>query len=242
MPSAQPPVAYYIQGAVDFHELSSYGNFPEPPPASVPRAWLLTAGPAARAAEDTPQSSVGLDALESLLALRRSVRSRQQTVDGALLERCLRVAVGYRDATGLRAYPSAGSSYCVSLYCVITGNPDIHCFDPIAGRLVAVEWRGDAAIRASLPRMLRTTYLDPQAIQAAFFFVADLAMIGERYGERCYRYALLEAGHLAQNLALAFAVAGTGSCPIGGVDDAHAREVLRLTHAHRVCLYGLAVP
>jgi len=40
-----------------------------------------------------------------------------------------------------------------------------------------------------------------------------------KYRERTYRYVLLEAGHVGQNLCLAATGLGLGACTVGAFDD-----------------------
>ncbi|NJK32129.1 MAG: hypothetical protein HC927_06795, partial [Deltaproteobacteria bacterium] len=62
-----------------------------------------------------------------------------------------------------------------------------------------------------------------------------------RYSLRGYRYALLEAGHWAQELMRIYEGEGLGTVPLGAFDDGAFEEVLggRLTGA--VPVYMLAV-
>jgi len=47
-----------------------------------------------------------------------------------------------------------------------------------------------------------------------------------KYGERAYRYVYLDAGHVAQNLALAAVSLGLGSCQIAATFDDEVNELL----------------
>ena len=58
----------------------------------------------------------------------------------------------------------------------------------------------------------------PQCSRAARF----------KYGQRGYRFALLEAGHVAQNAALVAAALRLSLLPYGGFYDARLDEILGL--------------
>ena len=59
------------------------------------------------------------------------------------------------------------------------------------------------------------------ASAATFIWVADIKRMTWRYGQRGYRYILLDAGHICQNLYLAAESIDCGACGIGAFD---ARE------------------
>jgi SagB-type dehydrogenase family enzyme len=62
-----------------------------------------------------------------------------------------------------------------------------------------------------------------------------------KYGLRGYRFALLEAGHVAQNLQLAAEALGLGSVPLGGFYDSRLDELLGLDGVNESTLYCVAV-
>jgi SagB-type dehydrogenase family enzyme len=62
-----------------------------------------------------------------------------------------------------------------------------------------------------------------------------------RYGDRGYRYTLIEAGHVGQNLALTAAALGLGSLSLGGFYDDDIARMLGLDPAFEIALYGVAL-
>jgi SagB-type dehydrogenase family enzyme len=58
-----------------------------------------------------------------------------------------------------------------------------------------------------------------------------------RYGERGYRYILLDAGHVCQNLYLAAESIGCGACAIGAFDDDIMNETLGLDGKKHFVVY-----
>lgn len=66
------------------------------------------------------------------------------------------------------------------------------------------------------------------AAQAAFMLVttADMAALTEKYGDRGYRYACMDAGILGERINLFAVQAGFGSTGIGGYFDDMANEML----------------
>jgi len=76
---------------------------------------------------------------------------------------------------------------------------------------------------------------------AALFWAADVYRMSWRYGERGYRYLLLDAGHVCQNLYLAAEAIGCGACAIGAFDDDAVTELLGLDGVNQLPLYAASV-
>jgi SagB-type dehydrogenase family enzyme len=62
-----------------------------------------------------------------------------------------------------------------------------------------------------------------------------------KYGDRGYRFVLIEAGHLAQNLTLAAMGLGFGALNIGGYVDRAIDEFLELDGINHSTVYMMAV-
>jgi len=62
-----------------------------------------------------------------------------------------------------------------------------------------------------------------------------------RYRERSYRYVLLEAGHIGQNVYLAATSMGLGACAVGAFLDDELNGLLGLDGSEEAALYILAV-
>lgn len=62
-----------------------------------------------------------------------------------------------------------------------------------------------------------------------------------KYHERTYRYVLIEAGHMGQNLYLAATALGLGSCCIGAFLDDPLNELLDLDGVKEAALYLITV-
>jgi len=60
-----------------------------------------------------------------------------------------------------------------------------------------------------------------------------------KYGDRGYRYILLEAGHSAQNMCLAAASLNLGVLPLGGFFDSFVAELLEINQEEEAILYAL---
>ena len=74
-----------------------------------------------------------------------------------------------------------------------------------------------------------------------FIWVAVIYRMKWRYGERGYRYILLDAGHVAQNLYLAAEAINCGVCVIGAFNDDELNYVLELDGKELFVIYMAAV-
>jgi SagB-type dehydrogenase family enzyme len=64
-----------------------------------------------------------------------------------------------------------------------------------------------------------------------------LARLESKYGERSYRFALLEAGHIAQNLLLAATAEGVAALPVGGFVEDKLNALLGLNGRDEFAVY-----
>jgi SagB-type dehydrogenase family enzyme len=210
-----------------YHTLSSFGWFHNPPPQALGAGSL------------PPRSTAPDGALEDLCQLLRARRSQRRfasrTIPAALARRILWCGYGLIDPPGDEAsatVPSAGGTRSLELLAVtqrVTGLPPaLHRYDPETNDVDAMP----IALPRSLSAWFRTTQVDYDASALVVLVAVDLTTLSGRYGERGYRYALLEAGHVAQNLCLASTAAGLASVTIGGLDDeVVARAIERITNA-----------
>ncbi|MFV2104201.1 thiopeptide-type bacteriocin biosynthesis protein [Micromonospora sp. LOL_024] len=194
-----------------------------------------------------PVATSLVDALESRASGRGDLGG---VVDAAQLGTLLWTAAGAtaRPAGGTRRpYPSAGAKYAVRLRLVardVAGVPSYQ-YDvdpesrvllpvgpvPTDGELAAASmWfepdptprPSTVDIPAGQERIVVST------LPALLGIYLDLTVLRAGYGLRALRFGLLEAGHLAQNLALTAAAAGMALGVVGGFYDDIAHELLLL--------------
>lgn len=157
-------------------------------------------------------------ALTAVLAARRTQRATpDEPLELAQLGWLLHHAAR-SDAQGRRPHPSAGARYALRLDVVAlrcdSVPPGVHRYEPAAHGLRTTA-RADVAprIEASFGRAWVA------AARAVLVLGVDLAEATAEHDARGYRYALIEAGHLAQNLLLLAAAAELPACPLGGFAD-----------------------
>jgi SagB-type dehydrogenase family enzyme len=118
----------------------------------------------------------------------------------------------------------------------VAGIPSgVHYYDPLERGLVQIR-------TADLRRLLIDICLaqaPAESAAAAIVIGASLQRTMAKYGERGYRYVLLEAGHAAQNICLAAAELRQGLLPIGAFADEDANSALGLDGVDEAVLYIL---
>jgi SagB-type dehydrogenase family enzyme len=105
------------------------------------------------------------------------------------------------------------------LYVVALGvaglDPGVHHYDPFDHVLERLDARGVVADLAAAVWDERPI----ASASAALITTAVFPRIQLKYGQRGYRFALLEAGHVAQNVLVAAAALGVQALPYGGFYD-----------------------
>jgi SagB-type dehydrogenase family enzyme len=137
----------------------------------------------------------------------------------------------------LRAAPSAGSLYPAELYVAVRrvrGVPAGLYHYELGEHALALLRPGDPTER--LYEVCCRQELAREAA-ATVLVAASFPRTKHRYGERGYRYVLLDVGHLMQNLLLASGALGIGAMTTCGFYDDAAGELLRLDGVDEAVLY-----
>ncbi len=175
---------------------------------------------------------------ESLLE-RRSVRSYStETITEEDLSLLLASACGISDpVNGLRTAPSGGATYPLDLY--VVSETGVEEYVPEDHSLVVIK-EGDT--RSSLAHhSYRQSFIARAPV--TFVICADYPRITSRYRDRGIRYAILEAGHIAQNIHLACVSLGYGSVAVGAYDDDDVANALGIEgRGHVIYLITAGVP
>jgi len=141
-----------------------------------------------------------------------------------------------------RPVPSGGGLYPLELTVIanrVAGlKPGVHHHVPVVRGLEQVL---DGAVPAGF---LDYLFMGQSALARA---PAVLVVSGiwrrtlTKYGDRGYRYMLLEAGHLVQNINLGCLELGLGSCNIGGFFDQELAGLLGMDIVLETPLYAVAI-
>src|SRR5262249_41382280 len=119
---------------------------------------------------------------------------------------------GLRDGNR-RSVPSGGALYPLELH--VARRSGVWRYDPVAHALEQLD-SGDPW------PLLEEACPFPGLLEGAAAVLPVLAVFGRtrfKYGQRGYRFALLEAGHLVQNVVLAAAALDVRALPLGGFYD-----------------------
>lgn len=180
--------------------------------------------------------------LASAIDRRRSLRDyadRPLTV--AELAWLLHAAAGITGDGGLRAAPSAGAQYPIETYVAVTRvdglEPGIYHYAPYEHALGLVRpgsFGGDLMLAALGQEFVGEA---PMVIVLSAIF----QRLRWRYRERAYRFALLEAGHIGQNVYLAAEAAGLGACNVSSFFDDALNRLLGLDGVDEAALVLLPV-
>jgi SagB-type dehydrogenase family enzyme len=214
---------------------------------SSTRAVKRRAGSAAA----LPPARIPACTLWDAIGRRRSQRSfAEEAIDAAELSALLEAAYGVTGVLestdgpiplSLRAVPSGGALYPLELYVAALRSdglePALYHFDPLRRGLEIVRPGVDADEVSAL-----STY--PQIVGGCGALILIAAIFGRtrfKYGLRSYRFALLEAGHVAQNIVLTATALGLAAVPLGGFYDRRTDEFLGLDGVNESALYTIAV-
>lgn len=211
--------------------------------ANQPESWKLYPD-APRVPLETPRIRGGVS-LWSALNERRSVRRfGGATVTKRELSRLLWAAQGVtRQQQGVlfRTAPSAGGLYPIETYLAV------HRVEGVESGIYHYAVPEHALEQLSLGDVRLATA--QAALDQRIAYEADLVLIWTaifqrskwKYKQRAYRYIYLDAGHIAQNVALAAVALGLGSCQIAAIYDDEANGLLGLDGGQESVIYMTSV-
>jgi SagB-type dehydrogenase family enzyme len=192
-----------------------------------------------------PKDLPSLDApLENIIRARRSIRSfSKDPITLAELTKLLALSYGVTEwgMLPLRAAPSAGALYPIESYPIALSvdglDKNIFHYSPLDNALEVVRaFKGIEDLFHIIPESIRIA--EPAVIIA---FTAVLSRVQAKYGERGYRFAHLDAGHIAQNFSLVSTAMGLGSVCIGGFFDDDLNAFLGIDGDQEVAVYGIVI-
>lgn len=139
-----------------------------------------------------------------------------------------------------RPYPSAGARYPLEVY------PIILSVERLERGLYHYNVR-DNVLELLLEKDLSSWISDvfgkqDWILQSAVVFIITGVLDRNRikYGDRGYRFSLIEAGHMGQNICLFAANRGLGTCALGGYIDAEVDKLLDIQLVRETTLYVIA--
>ena len=179
-------------------------------------------------------------ALERAIKNRRTVRAFNP--EGLSLKQLSQLLWSGQGITGSRggerAAPSGGALFPMDVY-VATGsgavkglNAGVYHYEPPA-HAVSLASEGDRR-----RELAQASFAQQWMAEAPISLVitAEYGRITGKYGQRGIRYAVMEAGHIAQNIFLMAESLGLGAGIVGAFDDERVTRTLELPRSHEPLL------
>lgn len=183
--------------------------------------------------------ATGTMPLDEALRLRQSVRAYDpRPIAESDLAYLLWAATGIQRTQmgyAFRCAPSAGALYPIETYVAVnradTIAPGIYHY--------AIREHSLECIRSGTGDLAQAALGQAMCAQAAavFIWTAIFDRSRAKYRERAYRYIYMEAGHIAQNLALACVSLGLGSCQVAAFFDGEVEAVISVDGREEGVLY-----
>jgi SagB-type dehydrogenase family enzyme len=193
---------------------------------------------------EAPQREGGMPLWEAI-NLRHSIRNfRDQPMKKEIFSQLLWAIQGItHESMGFefRAAPSAGALYPVETYLVIHNVEEIESgiyHYGVQNHELEQLKKGDfreAVARAALDQDMA------YSASIVFIWTAVFQRSKWKYEQRAYRYVYLDAGHIAQNLALAAVSFDLGTCQIGALYDEEVNALIGIDGEEESVVYLSAV-
>jgi SagB-type dehydrogenase family enzyme len=179
--------------------------------------------------------------LDLVLRTRRSVRRfTSQSITKEQLSYLLWASGGIqRQERGydFRTVPSAGALYPIETYLVVNNVENIAegvYHYSVKAHLLEELQLGDFRRAISLAALGQQMCMEAAVI---FIWTAIFHRSKWKYKQRAYRYIYLDAGHIAQNLALSATSLNLGSCQIGALYDDEVNQILNVDGTQESTIY-----
>ena len=176
-----------------------------------------------------------------VLKKRKSIRSySSEPLSLSDLAFLLWSSTGVRQHSGNRDFrvaPSAGALYPIETYLVVNNVEGLSvgvCHYNIKLHVLEELKQGDFSVNIAHAALEQRMCLDAPVI---FIWTAIFERSRWKYKQRAYRYIYLDAGHIAQNLALAATAIGLGSCQIGAIYDDEVNEIVSIDGQEESAIY-----
>jgi SagB-type dehydrogenase family enzyme len=184
--------------------------------------------------------------LWELLKNRRSVRAfTEKPISKEQVSQILWATQGitkafvpaYGGTIGLRTAPSAGGLYPIETYLCVNEVSDL---DPGIYHYSVAERELELVKPGKFGKELAEAALGQSMLakgNVVFIWTAIFERSKWKYRQRAFRYVFLDAGHIAQNLALAAEGLGLSSCQVAAFFDDEVNKLLEIDGENESVLY-----
>jgi len=246
---------------MDFHNNSKEPMSPTSFDPKIPYKIYHNARSLSMEKNDVSEAMQLQDDFLRVLLMRKSTRCfAKSPVDSHTLAKLLTMSLGLRNDENdspRRTYASAGGRYPIEAYVVIlrsascsnqkdSSNTDdlkqgVYHYNVVDNTLEFIK-AGDYSDEIKHFYRNQESHLDlnfPCLIIFSMVFLRSM----EKYGEKGYRFALMDAGHMSQNLYLVAEYLGLGIVSLGGgaENDEFLDGILSLVSDEENAFYGFAV-
>jgi len=184
--------------------------------------------------------------LQTLLARESTRVFTSENISLDMLSKLLIFSFGLKcNKQGMtkRTFASAGARYPIEVYVAILRSDDIeqgvYHYNVIDNILELIKPKEECE------RLKEFYEIQSEAINypCLIFFSMVFSRTMDKYGERGYRYALIDAGHMSQNLYLVATYLELGVVAFGSGRDLDDRvdDIMGLNHNEENIFYGFAV-
>jgi len=136
-----------------------------------------------------------------------------------------------------RTAPSAGALYPVETYLIVNRadevEPGIYHY-AVPDHALELIKAGDFRVAIARAALDQKIAYDAAAV---FVWTAIFQRCKWKYRQRAYRYVYLDAGHIAQNVALAAVGLGLGSCQIAALYDQEINDLVEVDGIEESAIY-----
>ncbi|MFZ3590459.1 SagB/ThcOx family dehydrogenase [Bacillus sp. DJP31] len=141
---------------------------------------------------------------------------------------------------GRRVYPSAGARFPLECYIIVNNivglEKGLYHYELSKESLALL-------FHKNLEREIKEIFGEDLVHSRAIIILTSVMNRNiMKYGERGYRFALIEAGHLMQNICLLSTAMNIPMAPIGGFVDVLVSRLLDLEETREIPLYSCVLP
>jgi len=186
-----------------------------------------------------PDLAAGLSTEAAFVERSSHRESRDEPPAPGELSRILFLAAGMRG--NRRNHPSSGALYPIEIYPVVNNVDGIdrgvyhyEIRDHALAQVRSGDHR-DAVVRQALMQ----EFLGQAGV--VLFLTVIFQRMRFKYQDRTYRYGLIEAGHIGQNIYLAATSQGLGACAVGAFLDDSINRMLGVDGREEAAIYMLSV-
>lgn len=152
----------------------------------------------------------------------------------------LGLSLGVSAEKPFRHYPSGGALYPIETYLIgavrKNSEPGVYHYHPTLHALEYL-WKTPPGFEAL---DLNTTAIRIEG-SMRIVFTALWSRSSAKYGDFSYSHALIEAGHMAQNILLVAAALGFDARPLAGFDDELVHELLHIRAPREQAVYSITL-